>query len=88
MTLDIEAPSVGAGPGPDSHGSQHGQIGNVTEHPDRVWAAVPRLNARHSATPCHSGVALASARSPAGSWDSGKNVPENSISGIMTNLNT
>jgi hypothetical protein len=51
-------------------------------------SSVPRDRPRHSATPCHSGVTYATGRSQPGSWDSGKNVAENSISGIIPKRNT
>src|SRR5215469_18566416 len=48
-------------------------------------SAVPRLSARHSDTPCQSGVRYATGWSQPGSWVIGKNTPENRNSGIMKN---
>src|SRR5665213_4508939 len=52
----------------------------------RPQVAVPRLSVRQRSTPCHSGVAYASARSARGSWVTGKKVPENRYNGITTHL--
>ena len=53
--LDIQPPPVGPVADRDAHGGQHGQVAHVHAAP-RAAVAVPRLSARHSATPCHSGV--------------------------------
>ena len=43
---------------------------------------MPRLSERQRATPCESGSADATSRTPRGSWSSAKNVPENMYIGI------
>ena len=44
----------------------------------------PRASERLASTPCHSGVTHATGRRKAGSWSTGKNVPENRNSGVTT----
>ena len=46
---------------------------------------VPSISPRHRSTPCQSGVSVGErAREPSGSWETGKNVPENRNIGMIT----